>query len=186
MGEWDDIDYDEVYFKVCSKCKHELPLELFYKDKHGKHGVSHLCKFHHGESTKESTKRWALKNKEKCNEYLKKYIKQRKKTDPAYAMLCTLRVRQREALKGNTKHKPTLELLGADPKDVWKNLKAGFLKRYNRPYSKAESIHIDHIRPCSSFNMILLSEQKKCFHWTNLQLLTAEDNMKKGSKRTEG
>ena len=182
MGEWDDIDYDEVYFKVCHKCKHELPLELFYKAKGKKHGVTTLCKFHHNETNKPHLKKWMTKNKDKRNEYQKKYIKQRKKTDPAYAMLIKLRVRQRMALKGKTKHAHTLELLGADPKDVWKSLKAGFLKRYGRPYSDSEDVHVDHIKPCASFNMRLLAEQKKCFHWTNLQLLTAEDNLKKGSK----
>mgnify|MGYP007037379775 CR=1 FL=1 len=41
---------------------------------------------------------------------------------------------------------------------------------------------IDHIKLCSSFNLLDNSEQEKCFHYTNLQPLWATDNKKKGNK----
>ena len=42
--------------------------------------------------------------------------------------------------------------------------------------------HVDHIKPCASFDLTNPEEQKKCFHYTNLQPLWALDNMKKGAK----
>jgi phage FluMu protein Com len=39
--------------------------------------------------------------------------------------------------------------------------------------------HIDHIRPCASFDLASAEEQRRCFHWTNLQPLWAETNMQK-------
>ena len=42
--------------------------------------------------------------------------------------------------------------------------------------------HIDHIKPCASFDLTCFVEQKKCFHYTNLQPLWAKDNMKKGAR----
>lgn len=42
--------------------------------------------------------------------------------------------------------------------------------------------HIDHIKPCASFNLLDEKEQKKCFHYKNLQPLWAEENLSKGDK----
>ena len=46
--------------------------------------------------------------------------------------------------------------------------------------------HIDHIKPCASFDLSKLEAQKKCFHYTNLQPLWAEENLKKGAKIIDG
>lgn len=43
-------------------------------------------------------------------------------------------------------------------------------------------IHIDHIKPISSFDLTKPSEQKKCFHFSNLQPMWAIDNIRKGAK----
>lgn len=42
--------------------------------------------------------------------------------------------------------------------------------------------HIDHIMPCASFDLTDPEQQKKCFHYSNLQPLWAEDNLRKGDK----
>ena len=49
-------------------------------------------------------------------------------------------------------------------------------------WSNMNQWHIDHIRPISSFNLNDPTQQKKCFHFSNLQPLWAKDNLKKGSK----
>lgn len=40
--------------------------------------------------------------------------------------------------------------------------------------------HIDHIKPCSSFDLTKLDEQKKCFHFSNTQPLWEFENLSKG------
>ena len=45
--------------------------------------------------------------------------------------------------------------------------------------------HIDHIRPCASFNLDLEEERHKCFHYTNLQPLWGTDNMSKNDTYDE-
>ena len=42
--------------------------------------------------------------------------------------------------------------------------------------------HVDHIRPCIDFDLSKPEEQQKCFHYTNLQPLWAEENMRKHYK----
>lgn len=42
--------------------------------------------------------------------------------------------------------------------------------------------HIDHIIPCSAFNMLELSQQRECFNYKNLRPLWASENMSKGAK----
>jgi hypothetical protein len=41
--------------------------------------------------------------------------------------------------------------------------------------------HIDHIRPCASFDFSDPEQQQQCFHYSNLQPLWAGDNLSKGS-----
>lgn len=39
--------------------------------------------------------------------------------------------------------------------------------------------HIDHIKPCCSFDLTKADQQRECFHFTNLQPLWAKDNLRK-------
>ena len=75
------------------------------------------------------------------------------------------------------KSEKTKALLGCD---------GDFLKEYlegtkvpGKDYSNA---HIDHIVPCSSFDFSDEEQQRKCFHYTNLQLLPAHENLAKSNK----
>jgi len=78
------------------------------------------------------------------------------------------------------KHGNTMELTGCTKEHLLQHLKSKFTEGMS--WENYGQWHIDHIRPCASFNLEDPEEQKKCFHWTNLQPLWAEDNIRKGAK----
>lgn len=46
--------------------------------------------------------------------------------------------------------------------------------------------HVDHIRPCASFDLTDPDQMKTCFNWRNLRPLWAAENIRKGAKYAEG
>jgi len=46
--------------------------------------------------------------------------------------------------------------------------------------------HIDHKIPCASFDLTDTDQQRACFHYSNLQLLWARDNIVKGARKARG
>ena len=44
-----------------------------------------------------------------------------------------------------------------------------------------DNIHLDHIKPVSSFNLDDENEIKECCHYTNFQPLFIEENLKKSN-----
>ena len=132
------------------------------------------------EKVNEKQKQYYLKNKEKVIEQKKQYIDQRRKKDPNFKLRYNLRARILVALKGTVKSESTIELLGCSVKECWNHLEQQFKPGMTR---KNHGLwHIDHIKPCASFDLTKPEEQKKCFHYTNLQPLWAAENMSKGAK----
>jgi hypothetical protein len=43
--------------------------------------------------------------------------------------------------------------------------------------------HIDHIKPCASFDLSIPEQQKLCFNFSNLQPLWQRDNLCKKDKQ---
>jgi len=44
--------------------------------------------------------------------------------------------------------------------------------------------HLDHKVPCAKFDLTIIENQKRCFHYTNLQPLWASQNLSKAAKLT--
>jgi hypothetical protein len=120
--------------------------------------------------------------KEKFNLYMKNYMNNKLKTDPNFKLTMQLRHRIYLALKvkGISKSKRTMKLLGCTVEELWKHLESKFQPGMTKEnYGKW---HVDHIRPCASFDLTDPEQQSICFHYTNLQPLWAKDNIRKGSK----
>ena len=97
-------------------------------------------------------------------------------------ILNTLRCRLYNVLKRqNTKKNiSTMELTGCELPFLKGYLEAKF--KEGMTWENHGYWHLDHVLPCCSFDLTQEEEQKKCFHYTNLQPLWAADNLSKGGK----
>ena len=121
--------------------------------------------------------------------YYKKYLavalqrrRIRRKIDTSYRISCNLRHRVGMSITKGYKSKQTMDLLGCSINDLKKHLSSLFQDGMSWKNYGRGGWHIDHIRPCSSFDLTDPEQQKQCFHYTNLQPLWEIDNLRKGSK----
>jgi hypothetical protein len=102
------------------------------------------------------------------------------KTNINYKIAHYLRTRLNKVLKGERKSKSVLKLLGCTLEGFKVHLESKFTPGMS--FSNYGKWHIDHISPCARFDLSKASEQRKCFHYSNLQPLWAKDNLSKGVK----
>jgi hypothetical protein len=127
---------------------------------------------------RKKSKEYREKNKEKLKEYSKEY----RENNINAIIAGNMRSRVRLALKSNQKSGHTLELLGCSIDHLKKHIEDQFTIGMNWDNYGLYGWHIDHIKPCSMFNLELESEQRLCFHWSNLQPLWAEENLSKNNR----
>ena len=118
----------------------------------------------------------------KCQEVFREKMKLRRKTDPIYKFTMNVRGRILMALKTTKKADRTVGLLGCSINELRAYLESLFLEGMSWDNYGYYGWHIDHVLPCASFDLSNPEEQRKCFHYSNLQPLWAADNMKKSDK----
>lgn len=153
----------------------------------------------YGVKRREKTKQWRDQNKSHLTEYHKqRWInnkdeilakkRQRKKEDPVYKILENTRTYIWQQLqrafsstgKEFNKDQTTCELIGCTPDEYLHHLRSQY-----QPGMTDENYgewHVDHIIPCSSFDLTNDEEKKKCFNFKNVQPLWKIDNLSKGNK----
>ncbi len=110
------------------------------------------------------------------------YKKKKLKTDPYFKLMENLRSRIYCVLKGRIKKSAkTLNLLGV--KNI-SEIKLHLEKQFKNgmTWKNHGKWHIDHIKPCASFDLTCPEQQLRCFNYKNLQPLWAFQNMSKGAK----
>ena len=159
--------------KTCKTCRVEKDVGDFYnKVVKMKQYKSSYCKQCDNSRARELQKTAEYKELNR-NRYRKRYA-----TDPAFRIQKISRSRLRAALKGKgSKPVNTMELVGCTAEEL-----IGYLKELIPEDADLKMYHIDHIRPCASFDFSDPEEIKKCFHFTNLQPLSPQANMSKGAK----
>lgn len=118
-----------------------------------------------------------IKNKRRYSDRRNAWAREKRKTDVNYRLKCILRTRLLRAVTQNHKQSSMIDLLGCTIDELKTHLENQFTE--GMTWDNQGEWHIDHIKPCASFNLALLSEQQKCFHYSNLQPLWAKDNLEK-------
>jgi len=185
-----DNRHPSGYKPRCKKCVNEAikqspkTKEYFLKNK------KRLYQKHKEYRGKEKDKiykkhrEWCEKNKDRLrilwNNNRKKKISEninfRLKTILRSAI--STKLRKSKAEKSNK----NLELIGCSINELRKYLESKFKDGMSWSNYGMHGWHIDHIKPCDSFDLKDPLQQKECFHYSNLQPLWALENILKSNK----
>lgn len=191
--------------KTCSKCKIEKPFSEYPKDKSTRLGITPSCKAcryaHTNKANRETyakekkrildkNKKWRQKNWKSVyaqrvasgsqQRGRKNWYHNKGKFNIQYVITERLRKRIRSTVSQGYKSESTMILLGCGIEEFLEYLQSKFTKGMN--WENYGEWHIDHIRPCSSFDLTKREDQLLCFNYKNLQPLWAKDNLSKGNK----
>ena len=124
---------------------------------------------------------WRKINKDREKARNKVWRKKRLREDPSYKIQIYLRSRINKVLKRQKakKYYHFNEVIGCSPKELKEHLERKFRRGMTWENYSPKTWHIDHIIPCAKFDLTKEEEQRKCFHFSNLQPLWAKHNLQK-------
>jgi hypothetical protein len=172
--------------KKCSKCQHTKPTTNFGFDKSRKDNLHPYCL----QCKRELSKSYRVSNPDNNaiyyqanrNKIIKRtiaYESRKRASDPTFRILKNCRRRISHALVDGYKSANTIELIGCSVEQLKTHLQSQF--QSGMTWENYGQWHVDHIKPCVSFNLNDPNQQRACFHYSNLQPLWAKDNLSKGS-----
>lgn len=178
--------------QICSKCNINKPINEYYFRKE-KQEYRLDCK----ECISKQKKIYSNLHKKEKQKYNYTYIRKNRAKFRDYKRMrrknninCHLRTKYsnniNKLLKINNiiKQESNYELLGCTIDEFRKHLERQFTDNMNwnnHGFGK-DKWHIDHIIPCSFFNLNDVTERKICFHFSNQQPLWQNINLSKSNK----
>ena len=139
-----------------------------------------IQKYNQIKEIRQKRNNYSKQYRQKNKKYFNQYERIRRKFDINHKIIRNLRSRLWQAIKGYNKSTHTKELLGCTIDQLKEHLQSKFVNGMSWENYGKGGWEIDHIRPCSSFDMSDPKEQHECFNYKNLQPLWWENNRKKG------
>lgn len=123
-------------------------------------------------------------NHEATRKRNREYQQQKWRTDFSYWLKKTVGRRMRDAIGSQSANKKgrTWSLIGCTPQELAEHLESQFLPGMSWENYGYRGWHVDHIIPLAKFDLRDAEQQAAAFHYTNLQPLWAEDNLRKSDK----
>jgi hypothetical protein len=131
------------------------------------------------EKVKKYVKEWGIENKDKVRFYQRKYQAKRLKEDINYRLSRNLRIRINKVLRKNKKQGSAIKDLGCTIAELKTHLELRFIDGMS--WSNYGKWEVDHIKPLSKFDLTKREEFLIACHYTNLQPIWREDNIKKSN-----
>lgn len=124
-------------------------------------------------------------HKEQDREWRKSYVRNKRKTDELFNFKTSIsaeiyKIFRRAPKQRSIKNCKMAKIIGLSGKELCEYLLKTFSDRYGREWDGVEKVHIDHITPLVTAKT--KEDVVKLNYYTNLQLLTPEDNMAKGKQ----
>lgn len=130
----------------------------------------------------ERRREWGRQSSRRRRKKITAHEEARKKVDPVFKLKKQIRNEIRMSFKrrGYSKIGRTEKITGLSSNDLYNYLQQTYKDRYDDFWDGKEKVHIDHIKPLATAHTI--KQVMKLNHYTNLQLLKAQDNLEKGAK----
>jgi len=112
---------------------------------------------------------------------LNEKLKARIKTSPHLKNRMWLQTRLSYCIKQNKPFGEQENIFGCTVEEFRSHIEKQFTRGMNWE-NHAKFWELDHIVPCSAFNLAFEDEQKKCYHFSNIRPLEKTLNRKKGTK----
>ena len=186
------INFRTTYSSWCNSCARKKRVEWMKKTNYdektqkaewaikNKTSIQEERKEHYKNNREKyiaNAEEWGKNNREKRSQSQMKYINNN--INAKFAQ--RLRNRLYSALKGVNKSSTTIDLLGCTIPEFLNHMENKFTPEMNWE-NYGSYWEMDHIKPCDSFDLSKLEEQKKCFTFTNIQPLEKIENRKKSNK----
>lgn len=129
-------------------------------------------------------KEWRKHNRERANAHQNEMAKKKYRTNMGFRLRIVVASRILAALrsKKNPKSATTEALLGCSIAFFRDYIASQFTDGMSWENHATTGWHIDHRIPCSAFDLSDPEQQRKCFHYTNLQPMWAKQNVLKSGK----
>jgi len=130
------------------------------------------------ERDKKKMQEWKDRNRAHMRKYNNTYTLSRREKDISFRVRMNLRARLRMALIGETKSGSILDLMGCSMDFLRNHIESQFIDGMSwNNYAKVWTI--DHIIPCSFFDLSIEDHQRMCCYYKNLRPLCKIENSKK-------
>ncbi len=168
----EDEKRKESLYQKEYRCEHKTEVDSYQRQYQLEHGKE--------KATDQRRRRaaWTPERRERENKWRREYYQRQVEVNPPFLLRKRLRTLIFLAVRGK-KLVSSQQLLGCTIDEMRNYLELMFWPGMG--WSNYGEWHIDHVIPLSRFDLEIVEQQMRAFHYANLQPLWADDNILKGN-----